>query len=77
MTDYRDILCLVRDDQPPYAYCHDGKGERSRTRVISHTYDKNGDLITQLQCNENAEHRFRIDREGNVIDENGRCKTCD
>ncbi len=48
-----------------------------KSRILSYTYDKNGYLITQLQCNENPEHKFKIDREGNIINENGRCKDCD
>lgn len=65
----QDILCQIRDKQPPYGYCVDGDGDRSRTRVLSRTYISRGGYITELQCNENADHKFKIDHEGNVINE--------
>lgn len=66
MTDQL-ILCPIRDDKHPYAYCYDGKGERSKTLRISYDPQKE---ITSLQCmTKPKEHRFKVDREGNVIKE--------
>lgn len=65
MTD--PILCQIRDKEPPYAYCVDAKGHRSQTLRIS---DDPINKITSFQCmTRPKDHKFKIDREGNVVNE--------
>ncbi len=69
MTDHKEIPCQIRNEKPPYAYCYDDKGKRSKTQVLGHTYP-GGKRVTHIQCLTNPkEHRFKIDREGNVVNE--------
>lgn len=61
------ILCQIRDKQHPYGFCVDEKGNRSQAvRLWIDPVKK----ITRFQCKTMPQdHRFRLDEEGNVIDE--------
>lgn len=72
MTD-QPILCPIRDEDNLYAYCYskelDENGRPKRSQTLRISYDPRKE-ITSLQCmTEPKKHRFKIDREGNVVNE--------
>lgn len=73
MTDHREIPCQIRDENNHYAYCYgselDEHGRPKRSGTLRISYDPVKEH-TSLQCKTNPkEHRFKIDREGNVVNE--------